>query len=503
MSRTKRFIKNTIFCAIAQIVTMLCGFIVPKIMLNYYGSEVNGLVSSISQVMTYIALIEGGLSGASIFALYKPIADQDTGKISSVVVASKNMYLKAGYIGLTASILVGLCYPLIIRTNVLGYGETFFLFMIIAFTTIFDFFVLAKYRALISASQKEYIIAISSTVQVLVNCLLVFVCSMAGLNIVIVRLIALSSILLRGLIIYLYSKKQFKYVNFKAEPDYSSLNKRWDALFLQILGAVHRGSPILIATVLLTLNDVSVYSVYNMVLMGISSILSIFMNGLQASFGDVIARKELKTLGESYSQFELAYYILITLLYSITLVTIMPFIKVYIGESDINYIYPIYGLLFVVNEFLYCLKNPQGTIVISAGLYKETKYRSLAQALICVVTGTILCIFIGIPGILIGRILSNVYRDIDLLFFIPKRYSSIKTSTTFKRWIVYIGTFALVMFVSFFIDSSIINNYFQWFLYALIVGVVTLLLVTIVSFIFFRKDIICIFNRFKNIILKK
>ena len=32
-----------------QIVSILSGFIVPKLILSYFGSEVNGLISSISQ----------------------------------------------------------------------------------------------------------------------------------------------------------------------------------------------------------------------------------------------------------------------------------------------------------------------------------------------------------------------------------------------------------------------------------------------------------------------
>ena len=210
MKRTNRFAKNVIFSAIAQIITMICGFIVPKIMLNYYGSEINGLVSSITQVMTYIALIEGGLSGASIFALYKPIADNNTKQISLVVSTSKSLYKKAGYIGLMVSIIVGVCYPLVIKTNLLSYQEIFFLFIIIACTTILDFFILGKYRALLSANQDEYILSISTMIQIIVNALCVSLFSYLGFNIVIVRLIALSSLLARVLVIYIACKKKYK-----------------------------------------------------------------------------------------------------------------------------------------------------------------------------------------------------------------------------------------------------------------------------------------------------
>ena len=39
-----------------------------------YGSDVNGLVSSITQFLGYIALVEGGVGGVIRAALYKPLA---------------------------------------------------------------------------------------------------------------------------------------------------------------------------------------------------------------------------------------------------------------------------------------------------------------------------------------------------------------------------------------------------------------------------------------------
>ena len=48
---------------------------------------------------------------------------------------------------------------------------------------------------------------------------------------------------------------------------------------------------------------VSIYTIFNMVTSGINNILNIFRSGLSASFGDVIARGELRTLQKAYTQF--------------------------------------------------------------------------------------------------------------------------------------------------------------------------------------------------------
>jgi len=153
-----------------------------------------------------------------------------------------------------------------------------------------------------------------------------------------------------------------------------------------ILGAVHIGAPAVILTLITkNLKLVSVYTIFNMVIAGINGILSIFISGLSASFGDVIAKGETTVLQKAYREVvEFAYYGLITLVYSIAFVTIMPFIKIYTkGVTDINYDVPLIGFLFVLNGLLYNIKTPQGMLVISAGLFKETKVQTTIQGVTC------------------------------------------------------------------------------------------------------------------------
>ncbi|KFN85832.1 hypothetical protein B279_07540 [Streptococcus equinus ATCC 33317] len=84
---------NMISGIILQAFTILSGFILPKIILLFFGSDVNGLVSSLNQFLSYITLIEGGITGVIIANLYKPLVDNDSDRLSSIVVTS-NIFLK-------------------------------------------------------------------------------------------------------------------------------------------------------------------------------------------------------------------------------------------------------------------------------------------------------------------------------------------------------------------------------------------------------------------------
>ena len=63
---------NILANLVLQLANILTWFIIPKIILSYFGSSVNGLVSSITQFLSYIGLIEGGLTGVVTASLYKP-----------------------------------------------------------------------------------------------------------------------------------------------------------------------------------------------------------------------------------------------------------------------------------------------------------------------------------------------------------------------------------------------------------------------------------------------
>lgn len=95
--KSKVTLINIISSLTLQVVTVISGFIIPKIILTNFGSSVNGLVSSLNQFLSYITLIEGGITGVVLANLYKPLVDHDDKKISAVLVTAKKFFNKIGY----------------------------------------------------------------------------------------------------------------------------------------------------------------------------------------------------------------------------------------------------------------------------------------------------------------------------------------------------------------------------------------------------------------------
>ncbi len=103
-----------------QIVLILSNFIVIRLMINTYGSEVNGLNASIQQLINYINIVEAGIALTAIQSLYKPLSKNDWLSINDILTATKKLYTKSGIIFIGISLIVSIVYPHILETEILN-----------------------------------------------------------------------------------------------------------------------------------------------------------------------------------------------------------------------------------------------------------------------------------------------------------------------------------------------------------------------------------------------
>lgn len=503
MNRTQKFALNSLTAAISQIVVMIVGLITPRLMISTYGSEVNGLVSSLNQFITYLSLVEAGIGGAAIFSLYKPLANKDNNGISRIVAAAKKSYRQAGYFFSSGIFILALVYAIVCSTETLTFSTIFPMAIILGVNGCVDFFFVSGYRVLLTADQKNYILSSISIVQTLLRTVIICILASCKVNVILLYAVAVTPVIFKCVFIYFYSKKSYLYIEKNAQPDTSALNKRWDVIYQQILGTIQTGAPTVIATVILDFLQVSVYSVYNMVLMGINGILSIFITGLPAGFGELIAKGEKDNLRKTVSQFEVAYYFILSVIYGVTLVMILPFVSIYTkGFTDVNYYSPILALVIVLNGLLYNIKTPQSMLIISAGMYKETRWRVTIQGLLIIVASVGLGILFGLPGILLGSCISNLYRTIDLIFFVPKYITQCNGSVSVLRMMRVILNVVIICVPSMIMEINV-SGYLQWILYSVIYVIYAFIVVAITTILFDKKEFVCVVKRFKNMLFKK
>ena len=94
MSRKKKYTINFYISILYRIITIICGFLLPKFLIPCFGSKVNGLVNSITQFLGIMVILESGVGAVVESALYKPIAKKNDEEISKIVKSSKKFFDK-------------------------------------------------------------------------------------------------------------------------------------------------------------------------------------------------------------------------------------------------------------------------------------------------------------------------------------------------------------------------------------------------------------------------
>ena len=85
MNSTKKIGRNLLWGFFAELIAIVVGILVPRWTLVSYGSEINGCINSITQIYTYIALLEAGVGTVTLQALYKPTAEKNKNQINGIL----------------------------------------------------------------------------------------------------------------------------------------------------------------------------------------------------------------------------------------------------------------------------------------------------------------------------------------------------------------------------------------------------------------------------------
>ncbi|MBF7097341.1 lipopolysaccharide biosynthesis protein [Alkalibacter mobilis] len=498
--RTKRFLYNSASFALLQAATIAGGLVLTRMYLTTYGSEINGLVSSVVQFVSYFSYVEAGLGTALIYALYKPLANNDQSEIDGIVTLAKDSYIKASAIYFALVIGLSAIYPFIVKNETTGTLTIFLLVLVIGTFGALEFFTMAKYRVLIIADQKEYVISIVLLLAYIVNFAITAFMISLNANIVLVRTVPLVSFLLRVMLLSSYVKKYYPYITYKEPAEEKYLKRRWDALIMKLSVSINTSAPIVIISVFSSLKMASVYSIYNMVFSGLIAITSIFTAGVSALFGNIVANNETEKLKEVQDQFEFFIFGITAVLYACALILINPFISIYTkGVTDIEYSNNLYGYLFVVWGILFNIRIPYTALINSSGLYRETRNVNIIQVFVLISMGIIAIQFFEMTGVLAAMVISVLYWVIGLIMAVKKSIPTVKPVTTLLRTV----RMFIIVAISYLPFRTIINmnikNYEQWVKWAMGVFIWALIVGVLFNFFFDRKAFLATVTRLKSV----
>lgn len=447
MKDTKKIKKNLFIGVIGQLITLILGIIVPKLVLTSYGSEVNGLLSSITNIYAYIAIVETGIAAAASQALYKAIAEKDNKNINSVLSATNKYYHKTGFVYLALIVLFSILYPLIVKTEIPFHTIA----MIIVFNglgNVINYFFHGKYLILLRADGKNYIRTGIDVFTVSAKQISKVLLISLGYDVVLVQFAAMLVSFAQMIYITCYIKKKYAWIDLKVKPDYKSISQSKNVFIHQINYFITSNADVVILTAFTTLKTVSVYSMYILIFSMADKILHVIRDAIEFKIANYYYTSKEKFLS-FFRAYEIYYTAFAFALYSVVDFAILPFLKIYTAEvTDINYVVNYLPMFFVWTRLWTVAGYPCDAMIHISGHFKQTQSSAIIEAVINVVVSLALVHSFGIAGVLLGTIVSLIYRAVYRINYVHKNViEGKKMSESFKTMALNSFAFVLIDFI--------------------------------------------------------
>lgn len=498
--RTRKALLNSASALLLELVTVICGFILPRLILATFGSKYNGITSSITQFLSYIALLKSGIGGVTRASLYKPLKDNDIQAISAIVKATEQFMRQVAKIFALFILVFAAVYPFAVSSE-FSWTFSFTLVLILGIGTFSQYYFGITYQMFLQADQRQYVSSLIQIVTTIANTVVAAILIKAGFSIHIVKLGSAVVFTLNPLFINQYVRRRYKLIS-NVEPDTSAIAQRWDSFAHQIANFVHGNTDVVILTLFSSLTEVSVYSVYAMVVTGVRKLVNTIATGMEAAFGNMLAKKEDRLLHENMELLEFIIYYVAGFCFSCAIVLIVPFVEVYTaGVNDADYTRPLFAVIFCLAEFLWCIRIPYQSVVLAAGRFKETRNGAIAEPLINIVVSVILVFKVGIVGVAIGTLVAMAFRTVQYAVYMSREI----VPRSIVLFVYKVGVIGLCMAISCFVSTLIeksCSSYREWIILSILRALAVAGVYMVFAVVFERKNLRLFFRKIRSIAIR-
>lgn len=492
--RNKRLLYNTVSSLVFQLTTIICGFILPRLILGAFGSEVNGLVNSITQFLGIISFLELGVGAVVQSALYKPLAEKRQDDVSKIIASANKFFSRLGQVLLVYVVILVALYPRFAARE-FGFAYTATLIIAISISSFAQYFFGIVNRLLLTADQRGYIQYNAQTIAVIGNTVACFILIYLDCSIQVVKLTTSLIYLLQPFWVYLYVRSYYK-IDKKIKYTEEPITQKWNGIAQHVAAVILDGTDTIVLTMFATLSDVSIYSVYHLVVKGVKQLFLSMTNGITALIGELWAKQELNELNKTFSWTEWTIHTGTTFIFGLTAILVVPFVKVYTaGISDANYVQPLFAVLIVAANAGHCIRLPYNIMILAAGHYKQTQNNYIVVAIINIIVSVATVKVWGLIGVAIGTLVAMAYQTVWMAVYDSKHLIKWPIKNFLKQIFVDIITVLIGFFAARIITMQEVS-YFAWIILALKTTAVWSLIAIAINIIFYRSKMLRIIKRF-------
>ena len=502
VSNTKKLARNSLVSLLYQFVLVVSGLLLPRFIMEHYGSLTYGLVSSISQFLGLITLCELGIGAVIQSSLYKPLVKKDYEAISKVFVSSQLFFRKVTIVIVAYIIVLIFMYPLAVDDS-FDFLLTTGLIISISVTYIFQYLFGITNQMLLDADQEVSVEVGPQIITTIIATALSILLMELDCSIVQVKAASALVYIARPIYLSWYVRQHYP-LNRKIVYTEEPIKQKWNGIAQHIANVVLRNTSTICLTLFGNLHFVAIYAVYSMVIKAFSQAIESTSISLTSFLGVKIAEADADESNRTFGLVEFIFHNVMTLMFALIAMLIVPFIRCYTkGIEDADYIQPLFAFLMVAGYYIYNLRTPYHVIIKAAGHYKQTQRSALIEALINILLTLVLIKISPLMAVTIGFLCAMLYRTVYYICYLRDNILYREVKIFVKYCISDIALICIILALSFLFPENTVDNYMSWIVYSLELTTASIIIDAFFCCLLFKNYMNLIISMIKERVLKK
>lgn len=500
--RTKKTFLNALFSAISTLISSVLALVATRLVLVQFGSDYNGINSTITQFMSMLMILESGFSLATLVMLYKPFGENDFQTLSAILSKTAHEFKRIGLLVFISGSIGAAVYCLFIKTSI-PYIVCFILFFLSVLATSFDFWTVYKYRLLFQVSQTEYKLYLIKSGQYILMYGSMIIGIIITNNIIIARTLFSLFSILGGVVVCITGKRSFPGIIYNAQYTSVSIKGTKDLFVSRISGLLYNSLTVLYMSTFVGTTFTSIYAVYNSVITIITNYLMALTTAPQNALGQVI-NQERQRLKQVLHEYEFMVLVLTSILLTTTTILIMPFVRMYTRNvTDVNYIQPQIAILLVLITALQMIHIPSGQCIELSGNFRVVKKCQLTTLVLLGVLSLIGAYLYGLIGLLLAKLITNVVLATIEITYTHTKLVERSVSAFLRIFAVNLLVSIILTVIGIGITYEKELNILAFVLLGFITILVTTILIAAANYLIFREESLVTFRRILSLIKRK
>lgn len=440
ISKTRASLYTMIFSMINSLSNIVLNLTYNYYLIKIYGSQTNGLISTLCQFVTLFSILEGGFTTASIVAIYEPIVKKDYEKLNQILSVSRNYFLHIGTIITLCVLGTGIIFLNFVDSPY-PFGRTFLLLMIYALMVAFSLCFQTKYTIVLQGMNKEYILIwIGLMIRLITWCVSMFLIFHQS-DILLVSGINLLQVIITTFLFAIYERINFPFIRYRGDNkkgDKSLIRGTKDVFLQKIANTIFSSTDLVLISLFINLQSASVYNLYYQVFKSIFNLLISVIQSPFNSFGQMVREEDSKNKVVYYfGIYQHIVLMLSTVILGVTGIMILPFVRVYTRRIvDFNYIYPALPLLFFSQIFAQAVNRPYGTLLNVTGNFKMQNKQCVFAAIMNIIISIAFIKTWGISSIILGSFISTLIILVMNIYQLYKKVLKISAKKIAKNIVI-------------------------------------------------------------------